>query len=44
MGIGARHDAQTREPQDAKKHFQDYLRMAPDGQYVADAKKLLVSL
>jgi tetratricopeptide (TPR) repeat protein len=30
--------------QEAKKHLQDYLKMAPDGEYVADAKKLLASL
>jgi tetratricopeptide (TPR) repeat protein len=30
--------------QEAKKHLEDYLKMAPDGEYVADAKKLLASL
>jgi tetratricopeptide (TPR) repeat protein len=30
--------------QDAKQHLQEYLKNAPDGEYVADAKKLLASL
>ena len=29
---------------EAKKHIEDYLKMAPDGEYVADARKLLASL
>jgi tetratricopeptide (TPR) repeat protein len=30
--------------QEAKKHLEDYLKIAPDGEFVADAKKLLASL
>jgi superkiller protein 3 len=32
------------KPQDAKKHLEAYLKVAPDGEFVADAKKLLASL